>query len=373
MKVGDLIKDIRYGFTGSAIPERNGTGFIRVTDIDEFGKVDYSKVPGVIISEKEVERYLLEDGDCIIARSGSVGKAHIYFGKNSKEVFASYLIRLRFDTKKILPRYFGAFTHSEFYWKQILSNKQGGVQQNINTDGLSRIEIPLPNLKTQQKIASILEQADTARQQRKQASQLTEQFLQSAFLEMFGDPVRNEKGYKFKKLGDVAIINMGQSPSGDSYNSNGKGKPLLNGPTEFGIKFPKEKQWTTKPTKFSKIGDILFCVRGATAGRMNWSDKEYCIGRGLAAIYSKGEVPNNFIYKFLEMKYSYFQNLGQGSTFINLNKDLISDLLIPFPPLPLQQKFAALVQQVEQLREKQRESERELENLFGSLMGGYFG
>jgi type I restriction enzyme S subunit len=86
------------------------------------------------------------------------------------------------------------------------------------------------------------------------------------------------------RLGTQSIIVMGQSPPGESYNKNGIGIPLLNGPTEFGPEHPIEQQWTTHPTQLCQRGDILFCVRGATAGRLNVADKEYCLGRGVAAI-----------------------------------------------------------------------------------------
>ncbi|MBI4931833.1 MAG: restriction endonuclease subunit S [Bacteroidetes bacterium] len=389
MKLGELVSEIRYGFTGSAIPERNGVGFIRVTDIDEYGKVDYATVPGVLINEKEVPRYLLQDGDCIIARSGSVGKAHIYFGKNSKEVFASYLIRLRFDTKKIYPKYFGAFTHSNFYWKQILSNKKGGVQQNINTDGLSRIEIPVPDLKTQQKIASILEQADAARQKRKQANQLTEQFLQSAFLEMFGDPVRNEKEWDIKTFGElVEGLKYGTSLQCSTKFQKGF-LPVLRIPNIIGGSINEDdlKYCKPEPNEIEKLklknGDILFV-------RSN-GNPEY-IGR--CAIFSKEE---EFIYAsylirarlqslsivlpvFLQFHFSYASYRGEmlrraktTAGNFNINTESLRSLKIILPPLSLQQKFASLVERVEKLREKQRESERELENLFQSLMQRYFG
>lgn len=256
---------------------------------------------------------------------------------------------------------------------KLIDKGVGGGQPNISATILKEIEFPFPDLKSQQEIAQVLEQADKARRQRKAANALTDQFLQSSFLFLFGDPNINPKGYKMKKLGDVTNIIMGQSPDGDSYNYNGNGEPLLNGPTEFGMKYPKEKQWTTKPTKFSKAGDILFCVRGATAGRMNWSDKKYCIGRGLAAISTKSELSNEFIYSILESKYDFFQSTGHGSTFINISRDMLSDLLVPMTSEKEQQQFAGIVAQAEQLRQKQRESERELETLFQALLQRYFG
>ena len=85
------------------------------------------------------------------------------------------------------------------------------------------------------------------------------------------------------KLGDVATIVMGQSPSGSTV-SDELGIALLNGPTEFGPHHSAPVQFTTDPRKFAQPGDMLFCVRGSTTGRMNWADREYAIGRGVAAI-----------------------------------------------------------------------------------------
>ena len=73
-------------------------------------------------------------------------------------------------------------------------------------------------------------------------------------------------------LGDVAEIVMGQSPSGDTVTAE-SGFPLLNGPTEFGAHHPTPVQFTTDARRFAQLGDLLFCVRGSTTGRMNWADE----------------------------------------------------------------------------------------------------
>src|SRR5687767_12240034 len=77
---------------------------------------------------------------------------------------------------------------------------------------------------------------------------------------------------------------MGQSPPGDLVTSEPRGLPLLNGPTEFGSYHPSPVQFTIDARKRAARGDVLFCVRGSTTGRMNWADREYAIGRGIAAI-----------------------------------------------------------------------------------------
>ena len=76
-----------------------------------------------------------------------------------------------------------------------------------------------------------------------------------------------------KKLRDVAQVIMGTSPKGHTYNTAGEGIPLLNGPTEFGERHPDCTVFTNAPVKECGAGDLIFCVRGSTTGRMNWADK----------------------------------------------------------------------------------------------------
>ena len=114
---------------------------------------------------------------------------------------------------------------------------------------------------------------------------------------------------------------MGQSPKGTTCNTSGEGVPLLNGPTEFGNFNPIPTQFTTSPTKFADIGDVLFCVRGSTTGRMNFSDQQYCIGRGLAAIRGINGYPTRFVKFVIDYYLLDLLNICTGSTFPNLSRN----------------------------------------------------
>ncbi|MBU2507482.1 MAG: restriction endonuclease subunit S [Bacteroidetes bacterium] len=332
----------------------NAKRFIQIDDLRNNNILKYTEdKSGVIVAENDV--LIAWDG----ANAGTVG-----FGLNG--YIGSTLARLEIIKENISTNFLGWFLRTKS--KHLRDNSTGATIPHLSRIVLESLKIPLPPLSIQKQIAEILEKANQAKQKRKETNKLTVQFLQSAFIEMFGDPVKNPKGWEVKRFDEITEIIMGQSPLGDTYNEVGNGFPLLNGPAEFGEKYPVEVQWTSNPTKMSKVNDILFCVRGATAGRMNWSDKEYCIGRGLAAIRSRKNSKIEVIYFFLKIKYLQFQSLGQGSTFINLSKGLISSMKMPVPPLYLQLQFAELVQKTEALKEKQKESEIELENLFNSLM-----
>jgi len=305
------------------------------------------------------------NGDSLILGTGGKPNLHFASGKFSASNDC-FVIKPKKDDE-IHPKFLYYYFLNKMY---LLENGfRGAGLKHLSRSYLNDLPIPIFDYHTAQlRIINILDKADALRQKRKESIKLLDDFLRSTFLEMFGDPKVNNKNMVTDTLGNIATIVMGQSPPGSSYNNDGDGKPLLNGPAEFGKKFPLEKQWTTQPKKFSEKRDILFCVRGATAGRMNWSDKDYCIGRGLAAIRTKSNISNSFIHSFLEFMYLYFQNTSDGSTFINISSDVLNNLKILIPDTKDEEKYSSINKQVEKLKAKYKESEKELNNLFGSLM-----
>lgn len=143
-------------------------------------------------------------------------------------------------------------------------------------------------------------------------------------------------------LGEIAEIVMGQSPPGATYNRNRSGSPLLNGPAEFGERYPIAVQWTTEPSRFAEAGDILFCVRGATTGRKCWADQQYAIGRGLAAIRGRpAQCDTQFLWFLLDFVTDALLSRAAGSTFINLPGEQLLNFKVPLRPLAEQERVAA--------------------------------
>jgi type I restriction enzyme S subunit len=122
------------------------------------------------------------------------------------------------------------------------------------------------------------------------------------------------------KLGDISEIIMGQSPKGATTNNLGEGLPLLNGPTEFGYFHPTPTQFTIDPKKVSQIGDLLFCVRGSTTGRMNFSDQPYAIGRGIGSFRGKNGFSTKYIKYIIDFYLDRMLAICTGSTFPNLSR-----------------------------------------------------
>ncbi|VTX63994.1 Uncharacterised protein [uncultured Actinomyces sp.] len=130
-------------------------------------------------------------------------------------------------------------------------------------------------------------------------------------------------------LGDIASIVMGQSPKGEQVNKRGVGLPLLNGPTEFGSNHPSPVQWAQCWTKEACAGDILFCVRGSTTGRMNWADRTYAIGRGLAAISPSDPALSYLVRAVLQSAVAELLAGSTGSTFPNVSRRDLASIRLP--------------------------------------------
>ena len=118
---------------------------------------------------------------------------------------------------------------------------------------------------------------------------------------------------------------MGQSPKGDEVNSCGKGVPLLNGPTEFTDRYPEPVQFTENGRRFAEKGDILFCVRGSTTGRMNYADQKYAIGRGIGAIRGNNGFPTPYVRAVIEQNLDRLLQAATGSTFPNVSRDTLNN------------------------------------------------
>ena len=182
---------------------------------------------------------------------------------------------------------------------------QGSTFEAIGSGELRNLPILLPPLLEQRAIAAVLDSIDDAIEGSEAVIAATERLRDALLHDLLtrGLPGQHTEwrdvpglgtipaDWEVVRLGDVAEVVMGQSPPGMHCNRDGEGVPLLNGPTEYGPNHPVPAQWTTDAKKMSRERDVLFCVRGATAGRMNWADRDYAIGRGVAAIRHRSGPP----------------------------------------------------------------------------------
>jgi type I restriction enzyme S subunit len=173
-------------------------------------------------------------------------------------------------------------------------------------------------------------------------------------------------GWNKSKLGEIAQLTMGQSPSSETYNYEGVGLPFYQGKTDFGAHTPKVRVWCSEPTKVANENSILFTVR-APVGDVNITLTQCCIGRGLAAI--NGTLADqSFLYQQIQFVKHQFTLLAQGSTFEAVNGSEMREFPLILPPLPEQQKIAQILTSVDEVIEKTQAQIDKLKDLKTAMM-----
>jgi type I restriction enzyme S subunit len=273
------------------------------------------------------------------------------------------------------------FFRSASFRKHRNAIARGANIQNLRFSQFEEIELEIPS--EQRQIAARLEGADRLRRTHRYTLELTDTFLPAAFLELFGEPVRNERGWPTDTLESVAT----KITDGEHLNPRFVpiGFPIVMAEQvdDWGVSLDSCK--CVSEDDFNKFirkcepakNDILIVSRGATIGRtcvVN-TKNPFCMMGSVILIKPDSNVVNPYFLSALLKSASFLRVLrttsgasAQQAIYIAHLKDKV----VVVPPLQLQQKFAALVEQVELVRSVQRESLRQAEHLFASLLDRAF-
>lgn len=306
----------------------------------------------------------------IDARNGAFGIVPAELeGAITTQDFLSYNI----NTEKILPEFFNLITGTKHFAELCQKASSGTTgRQRVDEKAFLGFRIPVPSLTIQDEIVKDFKKLYSLSQnQLEEVENLKfqkDRFLQkslgidielkpsqstrkvnivhfssmrewdSFFTTGRRKQVKISKLFSSVRLDDIARITMGISPN-SSYFSKTDGLPFIGGASELSDGQIFTSRFHRKPSATSSIGDIILCVR-ATIGKIVWSDKEYCIGRGVAAItvISKSVIPE-FLFEMLDYLEDDLQRFGTGSTFKQISKSTIQSLLIPLPPKDIQKKI----------------------------------
>ena len=307
----------------------------------------------------EISKFQLRKGQVALTKDSETRDdigISTYIADDFDDVILGYHCALITPQRDILDgSYLNAILHTEYAKKYFACNASGsGQRYALSVEALNSFPVPKIPLSEQKQIGEIFSSLDKKIELNRQINQNLEAmakqlydywFVQFDFPNEDGKPYKssggkmvwNEKlkreipqGWDNGMLIDIANITMGQSPDGSSYNEVGEGMLFYQGSTDFGMRFPSVRQYTTAPSRFAKKGDILMSVR-APVGSINIANNDCCIGRGLSAINSKLGSMTHLYYILNDLRIAFEQRNAAGTTFGSITKEDLYSLPIIIP------------------------------------------
>ena len=369
MPLGGFAESVDYGVTASATEQPLGPKFLRITDIQD-GAVNWGSVPWCECDARSASDARLKAGDIVFARTGATtGKSFLIRDCPTDAVFASYLIRVRVGTS-VEPRFVSHFFQTENYWAQVAKGARGVAQPGVNATTLKALQIPLPPLAEQRRIAEVLDRAEALRAKRRAALAQLDSLTQSLFLDLFGDPYRNPKKWPQARLDGVCGLVNGRAFKPEEWET--EGLPIiriqnLNDPTK-----PFNYTRQSLPEKVRvRTGDILFSwsgTPGTSFGCFRWSGPEGWLNQHIFDVRLNGELDGEFFICQLNLKLGELIGKAHGGVGLqHVTKGMVDETMLLVPPIPLQREFARRVRAVEALKTAQRALLAELDALFATL------
>lgn len=309
--------------------------------------------------------------DLVMANTGSPGRVF----KGKKGILSNNLFRITFDEKIVNRDYLYLILSSSVFQGHLQQQMKGGIQKHLGHKTISRQTVPLPSLVEQQKIAEILDAADSLKQKDQQLVEHYDSLSQSLFLDMFGDPVHNPKKWGKVDFASIGTLDRGKSKhrprndptllggehpliqTGDVANSNGYLTTFKSTYSDLGLK--QSKMWPagtlciTIAANIAKTGILTFdaCFPDSVVGFVN-NDKSNI--------------------EYVKFWMSFLQKVLEDSAPMaaqkNINLKILRELEVSLPPIELQNLFEKRLIEIEKQKKLAQQSLQKSEDLFNSLL-----
>lgn len=362
------IADIQTGPFGSQLHKEDyvETGTPIVT-VEHLGNRVFTEqnLPRVSDSDKaRLIKYTLSTGDIVFSRVGSVDRCSYVDKSHDGWMFSGRCLRVR-PTELVDSLYLYYYFCLEETKQFVRNIAVGATMPSINTKLLGEVEIALPDLNNQKRIAAVLSSLDDKIENNQKLNDNLQQQAMALYAEMFLNS--SDNNVTSGTLSDIAAITMGQSPSGSSYNEDGVGEVFYQGRAEFGFRFPERRLFTTEPKRMAETGDVLLSVR-APVGDLNVAYERCCIGRGLGAIHSKTGHSSFVLYTMFALRSQLDVFNGEGTVFGSINRDALNAIPIDIPPVTEIDQFEAVAHPIDELIRANYEENCRLEAIRDSLL-----
>ena len=360
----------------------NGIPFYRGKEISQLQRGEDIDVELFISKERfrDIrEKYgVINKGDLLITSVGTIGNTWVSDGREF--YYKDGNITQIEKNDSINTRFISYLFKSDIVKRQYLRGTSGTAQVALTIEKLNNLQIPKIDLRIQNKIVAVLDRAQELIDKRKAQIEALDQLVKSQFIEMFGDPVSNPKGWEKGKISDI-VIKTQYGTSNKADDENGEFKILRMGNItyagEFDFSSMKYIDLDEKEQEKYLVykGEVLF----------NRTNSKELVGK--TAVYKEDEpmayagylvkaIPNEratgeFIAAYMNTKYIKAKLLNMAKNIVgmaNINAEEFKKIDIYIPPIELQNDYINFVKQVDKLKFEMEKSLRELEDNFNSLM-----
>lgn len=355
---------------------------------ESFGYIDLSAVDkdsktihlDAVVSIKSSEapsraRQLVQANDILVAtvRPNLNGVAVVPESLEGATASTGYCV-LRANQKTLDSQYLYYWVQTNSFVADMMSKATGANYPAVSDRIIKDSLIPLPPLAEQKRIAAILDKADAIRRKRQQAIQLADDFLRSVFLDMFGDPVTNPKGWETKKLGDLARIRRGASPRPINDFLGGSVPWIKIGDATKGenIYLTSTAEHVTETGANKSVylseGALIFANCGVSLGFARILKIAGCIHDGWLSIEDLDkDLSKIFLLKWINQLTQHFRKIAPEGTQPNLNTGIMKNQDVILPPIGLQNKYENLLLRHDELIERLGLALDDSEKQFNSL------
>ena len=342
--MGSLTSLMTNGFVGTVtndyIDSHSGVVYVQGYNVEENG-FNFHGIKRVSQAfHAKNQKSCLKAGDLLTIQTGDIGVTAVIppslAGANCHALVIS-----RFDQRVSDPGYYCQYFNSERGRKAFKEIETGSTMKHLNVGEMVKLVMPSPPLPEQRAIAAALSDVDALLAKLDQFIAKKRDLKQAAMQQLLTGQTRLpgfSGEWEVKRLGDVAEIVMGQSPSSANYNKKGLGLPLVQGNADILERKTITRIFTTEITKRGNCGDILMSVR-APVGEISRTGFDVCLGRGVCAIRCKSD----FLYHYLISIEPTWARISKGSTFDSVNSTDVKALEVNLPSDGAEQTAIATV------------------------------
>jgi len=347
--LADICSDISYGYTESATQEKIGPRFLRITDIAK-GRLVWDNVPFCPISESNFEKYKLNPGDIVIARTGATTGANYTIKENDPNdvVYASYLIRYQIDNSTANPFFIGHILQSNNWKDYVDAIKGGSAQPGANAKQLGSYPFNLPPLTEQKAIAEVLSSLDDKIDLLHRQNKTLEAMAETLFRQWFVEEA--DESWEEKPLSEIFKVGIGRTPPRKEFHWFSKNTKdvkwiSIKDMGESGLFiFDTSEYLTNEAVETFRIpiipkGTVVLSFK-MTLGRIGITTEDMLSNEAIAHFLPMDDlnVSNEYLYFFL--KTFPYQTLGSTSSIVtSINSGMIKSLPLTIPPVDLMSRF----------------------------------